>query len=229
MRNRRYLIVALLLLVALVGAVALVGPGAGAAGTTVALWRMDEPAGATIMYDSVGGHNGTLTDVRTGVAGGVSGTAYGFNGHSSKAVVPSSGGFSIGSSNLAFTVHVKFANVPSTTVGDYDLLRGTPGGAYKLEIVARKDRTMGVASCFFSGSAGRAVLTAGPDLADNSWHTLQCSKTASAIQLVVDGQAFTKPVTIGSLGNAAPLSLGAKSTGGDWYEGLMDEVSVSVG
>src|SRR6266536_5564678 len=161
MRNRRYLIVARLL-AALVGAVALVGPGAGAAGTTVALWRMDEPAGATIMYDSVGGHDGTLTDVRTGVAGGVSGTAYGFNGHSSKAVVPSSGGFSIGSSNLAFTVHVKFANVPSTTVGDYDLLRGTPGGAYRLEIVARKDRTMGVASCFFSGSAGRAVLTAGP-------------------------------------------------------------------
>ncbi|SRR6266487_2607938 len=228
MRRVRFLPVALLLLAPLAGAAALVVPKAGAAGTTVALWHMDEAAGAGTMADSAGGHTGNLTNVQTGVAG-FQGNAYRFNGSSSKAVVPSSGNFGIGNADFSFTVHVKFSNVPSVAVGDYDLLRGTPGGAYKLEIVARNGRTTGKASCFFHGSAGKAVLTAGPNLADNAWHTLSCNKTANAIQLVVDGQTFGKSVTIGSITNASPLSLGAKSGGGDWYDGLMDVVSVSVG
>jgi hypothetical protein len=209
-------------------AVALVIPRASAAGTTVALWHMDEATGASAMADSTGGHTGDLTKVTTGVSG-FQGSAYRFNGSSSKVVVPSSGSFGIGSADFSFTVHVKFSKVPSAAVGDYDLLRGTPGGAYKLEIVARKHRTVGVASCFFNGSAGKAVLTAGPNLADNAWHTLRCVKTSNAIQLVVDGQTFSKSVTVGSITNASPLSLGAKSGGGDWYNGLMDEVSITVG
>lgn len=228
MKRSRFLPVALILAGPLALAAALVVPRASAAGTTVALWHMDEPAGASTMIDSVGGHNGTLTQVQTGVSG-FQGSAYRFNGSSSKVVVPSSGSFGIGNANFSFTVHVKFSKIPSVAVGDYDLLRGTPGGAYKLEIVARKSRTIAQASCFFNGSAGKAVLTAGPNLADNAWHTLRCEKTSNAIHLVVDGQTFSKTVTIGSISNASPLSLGAKSGGGDWYDGLMDEVSISVG
>jgi len=189
---------------------------------------MDEAAGANTMADSASNHPGNLTNVQSGVAG-FQGNAYRFNGNSSKVVVPSSGGFGIGNADFSFTVHVNFSNVPSQAVGDYDLLRGTPGGAYKLEIVARKSRSIAEASCFFHGTAAKTVLTAGPNLADNSWHTLRCEKTASAVHLVVDGQTFTKAVTIGSISNASPLSLGAKSGGGDWYDGLMDEVSISVG
>jgi hypothetical protein len=228
MRRVRFLPVALLLLGPLAGAAALIVPGASAAGTTVAVWHMDEAAGANTMVDSAGSHSGNLTNVETGVPG-FQGSGYHFNGTSSKVVVPSSGSFGIGNANFSFTVHVKFSKVPSKAVGDYDLLRGTPGGAYKLEIVARKSRTIGVANCFFNGSGGKTVLTAGPDLADNAWHTLRCEKTASAVRLVVDGQTFSKSVTIGSISNASPLSLGAKSGGGDWYDGLMDEVSISVG
>jgi len=228
MRRVRFLPVALLVLGPLVGAAVLTVPRANAAGTTVALWHMDEAAGASTMADSAGSHSGNITNVQTGVAG-LQGNAYRFNGSSSKVVVPSSGNFGIGNANFSFTVHVKFSAVPSTAVGDYDLLRGTPGGAYKLEIVARKSRTVAEASCFFNGSAGKTALTAGPNLADNAWHTLRCDKTATAVHLVVDGQTFTKAVTIGSISNSSPLSLGAKSGGGDWYDGLMDEVSISVG
>jgi hypothetical protein len=120
--------------------------------------------------------------------------------------------------------------VPSAAVVDYDLLRGPTQGAYKMEIVARNNRTKAKALCFFQGSTGKATLVAGPHLADGNWHTLECRKTSSTIQLLVDGAVFTKTASVGSLTNTGPVSLGAKSYrgGGDWYQGLMDEVSISI-
>jgi Concanavalin A-like lectin/glucanases superfamily len=215
-------------LVLALGALVVLGPAAGAS-TPVAVWHMDEPAGSTTMTDAVGGHDGSLQNVQTGVAG-FQGTGYSFNGSSSVAVVPASSAFDPGNADFSFVVHVNFTTVPSAAVVDYDLLRGPTKGAYKLEIVARNNRTKAKALCFFQGSGGKASLVAGPHLADGRWHTLECRKTASAIQLVVDGAVFTKAASVGSLSNTGPVSLGAKSYrgGGDWYQGLMDEVSVSV-
>jgi hypothetical protein len=39
----------------------------------------------------------------------------------------------------------------------------------------------------------------------------------------------TKGNTIGSIANAAPLTLGAKDIGGDWYRGEMDDATLWVG
>lgn len=198
------------------------------AATQIAVWHMNEGAGATTMVDSAGGHDGAIKNVQTGVAG-LSGNAYRFNGSSSVVVVPASPAFNPGSADWSFTVHVNFTKPPSAAVGDYDLFRGPSQGAYKAEILAKKNRTQGVASCFFKGSHTKATLTAGPNLADGHWHTITCNKHAASIQLMVDGTTFTKTVTIGALTNTGPVSLGGKAKGGDWYDGLLDEVSVTAG
>lgn len=39
----------------------------------------------------------------------------------------------------------------------------------------------------------------------------------------------TKGNTIGSIANAAPLTLGAKDIGGDWNRGEMDDATLWVG
>ena len=50
------------------------------------------------------------------------------------------------------------------------------------------------------------------------------------VALVVDGQRYTSTTTIGRIDNTAQLSIGAKAgSGGDWYKGRMDEVSLTIG
>jgi Concanavalin A-like lectin/glucanases superfamily len=224
-RLRGFLMIMALVLV--FGAVVVFVPAAGAS-TPIAVWHMDELAGST-MADAVDSHNGSLQNVQTG-APGFQGSGYRFNGSSSVAVVPASSDFNPGNADFSFVVHVNFTTVPSAAVVDYDLLRGPTQGAYKMEIVARNNRTKAKALCFFQGSTGKATLVAGPHLADGNWHTLECRKTSSTIQLLVDGAVFTKTASVGSLTNTGPVSLGAKSYrgGGDWYQGLMDEVSISI-
>jgi hypothetical protein len=225
-RLGRFLVIVPLVLV--LGAVVVSTPAAGAS-TPIAVWHMDEPAGSTTMTDAVDSHDGSLQNVETGVPG-FQNTGYRFNGSSSVAVVPAAAAFNPGDADFSFVVHVNFTTVPSATVVDYDLLRGPTQGAYKMEIVARNQRTKAKALCFFQGSGGKASLVAGPNLADGRWHTLECRKTASTIQLLVDGAVFTKAASVGTLTNTGPVSLGAKSYrgGGDWYQGLMDEVSISI-
>ena len=46
--------------------------------------------------------------------------------------------------------------------------------------------------------------------------------------MLIDGATFTKTANVGSLTNTGPVSLGAEYyRGGDWCQGLMDEVSIS--
>jgi hypothetical protein len=59
----------------------------------VALWHMDETSGS-VMHDSVGGHDGTLSNVRLGVPG-FTNTAFGFT--TSSASVPSAAALNPGS------------------------------------------------------------------------------------------------------------------------------------
>jgi exopolysaccharide biosynthesis protein len=100
---------------------------------------------------------------------------------------------------------------------------------YKLEI--RPDNR---AVCRFVGSNTTStglLIHAGPVLKDGKWHTLTCQKTATQITLVVDGTAHAKNGTVGSISNSGPLVLGAKNGRKytDFYNGDLDEVSVSIG
>jgi hypothetical protein len=201
-----------------------------AIGTTLtasptALWHMDETGGAT-MYDSVGTTNGTLNNVTLG-APGFAGTAYQFNGTSSYVSVPSTPAIAPGSANITFTIHLKTAGTPPPPPADWDIFRKglyTSGGAeWKMEF-----QQTGQASCGFEGTGGYAELVAGPAINDGQWHTISCVKTSTMIQVIVDGQTFSKAATIGSISNTTNVAIGARP-GSDWYQGQLDEASVQIG
>jgi hypothetical protein len=202
-------------------------PSAASAATAVSFWHMNETSGST-MVDSVSGLNGTLSHVTTNVPA-VFSPGYSFNGSSSVVTVPSSSKHNVPSSTtFTVSVYVRFPAIPSSSVGDFDLIRkglsSTSGGHWKMEIFGN-----GKGYCQFRGSSATATINAGPVLADNKWHHIQCIKRTSSVSLVVDSATFTKNTTVGSISNSARLTVGAKSTGGDWYKGVMDEVSISLG
>ena len=216
----------LLLLVAAVAA-SLTFCGLAYAATYRALWSMEDP---TTLTDSSGNaNNGTTTDITS--TDGFIGNGYHFNGSSSRAVVPSSDSLNPGLANIQITTHLRFTKPPSAAVGDYDVIRkglsNSAGGDYKMEILARDNRLKAKAFCLFKDSSGKVgSLVNGPNLADGRWHTVSCTKTATSVQLTVDGTTYANQVVIGSISNTQPLSIGAKADGGDWYLGDMDEVSV---
>jgi concanavalin A-like lectin/glucanase superfamily protein len=188
---------------------------------TVALWHMDETSGS-VMKDSVASHNGTIFSAQLGLPGFL-GTAYGFT--RSYVSVPSAGDLNPGASNLTVTLHVKTTSAPATP--DWDLIRKglytTAGGEFKMEY-----QPSGQASCGFNGSSNYGELMAGPAINDGKWHTVQCIKTASAINVVVDGVAFSKTVTIGSIANTDAVPIGARP-GSEYFQGSLDEASIQVG
>jgi hypothetical protein len=217
-------------LIGLLPALAMVALSASpvVAASPAALWHMDETSG-NVMNDSSGhGFNGTLSNVKTGVAGFNGSTAYGFNGSSSKVVVPDAAGLNPGTKDLVVSVHVAFTAVPAD---DYDLIRkglqSTAGGDWKIEIV--RVNGAAIARCYLRGSSGSWQKTTGPNLADGAWHTITCERHATTVQMSVDGTVWKKTTTIGSLSNTTSLSIGAKAGGGDWTKGTIDEVSITIG
>ena len=195
------------------------------ASSTVALWHMDETSGTT-MFDSAGQNNGTLTSSVTLGQPGFTGFAYGFDGSSSYVSVPSADSMNPGSANFSFTIALKTTGTPPPPPEDWDLIRKgditTQGGEYKMEF-----QNSGQASCGFKGSS-YAEIQAGPALNDGNWHTITCVKTASDIELIVDGQTFSTPATVGSISNTAPVLIGTHP-GADWYQGSLDEAAISIG
>jgi concanavalin A-like lectin/glucanase superfamily protein len=205
---------------------------ARAASGTVALWHMDETSGTAMTDSATAGSvrdTGRLHNVTLGQPGS-GGRAYRFNGPSLSYVdVPSSGDLNPGGNSFTFSVKVKFTVAPSSSVGDYDLLRKglstTSGGDYKAEIVQS-----GKALCQWKGSSANVQLIGGPDLDNGAWHSISCEKTSSAVRLRVDGTVrASRTVKVGTISNSAHVLLGAKSTsGGDQYQGFLDEATVTL-
>jgi hypothetical protein len=197
-------------------------------------WEMNETSGGRMVDSGSTPTNGNWNNIQAGVDG-FSGTAYAFNGTSSRVVVSDASSLDPGSSTFTATVHVKFTTVPdSSSGGDYDLIRkglsGTSGGYWKLEIYPNSDHSKALARCQMKGSSNATKITNAPsDLADGNWHTISCTKTDGTVTLVVDGHSYAKSVHIGSIANSADLTLGAKRSGGDWYEGVMDAVTYQIG
>jgi hypothetical protein len=185
---------------------------------------MDETSGTT-MFDSSVSHDGKLYDVQLGRPG-VTGTSYGFTG-SSYADVPSATDLNPGSADIAFTIHVQTTGTPPPSPNDWDIFRKgdyvTGGGEYKMEL-----QSTGQASCGFEGTGGYAELVAGPAINDGQWHRVSCVKTSTAIEVVVDGQVFSKAAKIGSISNNSDVILGTHP-GSDWYQGQLDEASIKIG
>ena len=223
MHTLRVLPVSLTLAVALTLGVA----SSASASTQVALWNMGDTG--TTMTDASGhGHNGKMTNVAVSQPG-YSGNAFGFLSTPSYVTVPSATDLNPGTSAFGVTLHVRFSIRPSSSVGDYDLLRKglstTSGGSYKVEILGG-----GNAFCNYRGSSGSGSVSSGSNLANNAWHTITCARTSTSVRLTVDGTTYSRNVSTGTISNTSTVYLAAKNGGGeDQYRGLMDLVSVSKG
>jgi hypothetical protein len=197
------------------------------AATVVARWNMEDSG--TTMADATGhGHTGTLHGVVPRQPG-QSGFGYGFSRRPAYVIVPSSTAFSPGTQNIRLSASVKFSTVPSSSVGDFDIIRrglsSTAGGDYKLEILRS-----GQAFCLYRGNSGQVSVTGGPNLANNAWHTLSCARIGNSVVLTVDGAATTRTGSTGSIANSSAVYVGAKNSAGeDQYSGVLDTVAVTVG
>jgi Concanavalin A-like lectin/glucanases superfamily len=195
-------------------------------------WHMDS---LPTMVDSSGnGNDGTASSDVT-LAAGVSGEGYNFNPQNgaAKVEVPDSDSLDPGTQSISFSAWVNFTAVPDS---DYNVIRkglGTAaGGYYKMEIKRKVVNNVAIARarCQFKDSTKKTTaLMKGPNLADGTWHKLTCVKESGRIRLVVDGKAFNKSVTLGSISNGSKLTLALNEDGDDQYPGLMDEALVSIG
>jgi hypothetical protein len=192
---------------------------------------MNEQSG-TSMTESVAGYRGTTTDVRTGQPG-YSGLAYGFDGKSSYGSVPSVDALNPGSRDIRLTIYMKTSHKPDRP--DWDLFRKgyayRSPGRYKIEY-----QPTGRASCDFADTAyshGAGRVTGGPDLADDNWHKVSCTKTATSVELTVDSQTVaTKEVTLGRITNKDPVVLGTYRGSGPGpaghFLGTLDEAVIEM-
>jgi hypothetical protein len=210
-------------------------PPASAATSVVGLWHLDEPPGATTMVDSSGlGHDGTISpDVVLGVPG-VSGTAYEFTGSNPVVRVPDPAGtLNPGPSPLTISAYLK---VPVTLVaGDYNVVQKgqatATGGAYKLEIFGKTSSTkFGYPDCAFNSPGVKQRVYGPKAINDGTWHLVQCHLTADKVYASVDsvnGKVLNR--TVGAIANTVDLTLGGKPNNTHYFNGIADELSISIG
>jgi hypothetical protein len=112
------------------------------------------------------------------------------------------------------------------TSGDYDLVRKGVSTVqeYKIELLQT-----GQIQCTFRGSTSNHNAIGGSGLNNGAWHHIQCIKTGTQVQLVIDGTvAATTSGTVGSITNTYAVDIGAYP-GSDWYKGELDEASIAFG
>ncbi len=213
---------ALGVVVAFAATVALAAPAVAA--TDRARWLFDE-TGPTAFDSSGNGNDGSVQDV------GQDGSGYTFNGSSSKVLVPSSPSLNPESADFSFSVTFS-TDVSPGNGEDYDLMRkgiaATKGGEYKVEVINANGKSR--ALCLVKDSRKVTASIRGiTNLTDGRTHTITCAKSSKGVTMYVDELAArTKTVSsLGSVSNTAPLVIGAKAEGGDWYNGYLEEASVS--
>jgi hypothetical protein len=222
------------------GSVILVPAGAAqaAATTPVAIWEMNEAAGASVMLDSSGnGLNGDIgTEVVTGhTVDGATGYRYSRltpnqpPAHPEHIVtVPDNANLDPGTRDFAVTIRyratAKFGNMIQKGQS------GARGGYFKFQ------NPGGVVQCLFRGSTGSIAVGSGRAINDGLWHTVRCERTAAGVSMTVDGvQAGRKNGPTGSISNTWPLSIGGKvncdqiEVTCDYFAGSIDRVQLDVG
>ena len=202
--------------------VALASP-AQAAVTVQALWNMDK---LPTMVDSAGGdNNGSTRDIV------LSGSAYQFNGKSAYASVPDKANLDPGSASIRLSARISITQVP-TTGQTFDIVRKglvtTSGGYYKMEI-RRSSTGTAIAACRFKDSSGRTGDAYGTaSLAGRGWVVITCSKSSAGVEVSAAGSTTRVAKPLGSISNAAPVYIGTKGDGTDWFPGLMDYVKIET-
>ena len=194
--------------------------------SVVGLWHLDETSG-TIAFDSSGnGNNGAINGpVTLGVPGHLN-TAYSFVPKGT-VIIPNASDLVPGTAKITISYWLK-ATSPPRNVADYDMFTkgdsSSSGGQIKLEV-----QQNGQASCQFRGSSGGKQLQAGPNVVDGQWHQVTCVRDGTRIVETVDGASFSATKATGSITVKDSIRLGSHKGGGDWYNGVLDEVTYSIG
>jgi hypothetical protein len=203
-------------------------------------FEMNEPAGSTVMTNSVGGVNGAIvpsSDITTGVDfDGATGYQWSrrppnlppaFPAHVIQ--VPDDSSLEPGSGYTSFTVEIryrtkeKFGNI--TQKGQ----SASRGGQWKIQ------NPGGIPSCLFKDGTGQRVATqVKSPLNDNQWHTLTCVLTRTRVTAYVDGVESSHHLgSIGSVDNSIPMTVGGKincdqmAVTCDYFSGMIDYIRIS--
>jgi hypothetical protein len=204
---------------------------ADAASSPVAIWKMNESAGARVMLDSSGhGLNGSIG--REVQAGGFyrfarlePDTPPPHPGHI--ITVADNAMLDPGSRDYAVTIRLRtryhFGNVVQKGQAT------VPGGNWKFQI------PNGIVQCLFRGSAGSIIVSAHHAINDGAWHTVRCDRTVNRVAMTVDGvgEAYRNGRT-GTIANSWPVTIGGKvacdqvHVGCDYYAGDLDGVEIDA-
>jgi hypothetical protein len=234
MKSRRSLTVVLTVGTVLIGTAATADASAG---RPVAVWQMNERAGARTMVDSGGrglhGRIGSEVGTDTHVGGA---TGYRFDrlvpdyppprpGH--LVTVRDADALDPGTRDYAVTIRLrtthKFGNLVQKGQATVS------GGNFKLQIPG------GIVECLFRGSASSVLVSSPRRLNDGRWHTVRCARYREGITLSVDGTTVARsPGWTGRIANSWPVSIGGKTScdqidvGCDYYAGDLDYVQIDA-
>jgi Concanavalin A-like lectin/glucanases superfamily len=195
--------------------------------SVVGLWHLDETSGTTAFDSSGHGNNGAISGpVTLGVPGHLN-TAYSFVPKST-VIVPNASDLVPGTAKITISYWLKTRTLPCCNGIDYDMFTkgnsSSKGGQIKLEV-----QENGQALCAFRGSLGSKQLKAGPNVVDGQWHQVTCVRNGTQIVETVDGKSFSVTKATGAITVTDPIRLGSHKGGGDWYKGVLDEVTYSIG
>jgi hypothetical protein len=204
----------------------------------VALWEMDETAGARTMYDDTGhGLNGTIgREVATGTR--VSGaTAYRFSKLEPDTpparprhlvTVPDKSALDPGERDYAVMIRLRttyqFGNIIQKGQATVS------GGSFKMQI------PNGIVECLYRGAHGTIIVRSTRKLNDGRWHTVGCERLDESVELWVDGSRVARKYGhTGRISNSWPVSIGGKTdcdqvdVGCDYYAGDLDWIQINAG
>jgi len=225
---------------ALAGVLLLAAPAHAAFERPVAIWQMNEAAGARTMLDSSGnGRNGNIgASVQVGVALQGGGTGYRFPykrpntppadpGH--LVSVPNSTALNPGAGDYAVEFRMRTTHSFGNVIQKGQA--GSPGGYWKFQ------QPSGKIACLFRGSGGSSTASAGSTVRvnDGNWHTVRCERTSSMVTMIIDGVVTgrnrnrtgtisnTRPVTVAGKGNCDQIEITC-----DYFSGEIDYVRIET-
>jgi hypothetical protein len=221
-----------------VGAPALAG--ARTADGPLALWKMNEGRGATVMADSSGhgikGHIGSAVQTGVKVKGS---TGYRWSqtkpneppAKPQRLVVASDPQLNPGTGDYAVTIRFRTTHSAGNIIQKGQA--GASGGYWKMQNVR------GEITCLFRGRSpsgdvqSKAVNSGTKPLNDGSWHKVVCARTAKQVTMTIDGSRVRRAVgPTGKISNDRPISIGGKSNCDqkkvtcDYFSGDIDYVRI---
>ncbi|MEN6427959.1 MAG: LamG domain-containing protein, partial [Phycisphaerales bacterium] len=192
---------------------------AGQAGL-VGHWRFDEGQGTTAFDSSGNGLDGTLRGNPTWVAGVVGG-ALSFNGSSDYVEVPNN-------PLLALTTQITIAAwtyMNTNASGEMAIVSKGGWAANNLPYELTEDASGVIFWQFYDNEGRDSCSPDSPPVAE--WHHIAATYDGQVFKCYVDGVLGEEWAYAGKMPvNTAALTIGRRSTGGTFYNGMLDDVQL---